>query len=402
MAGTARDLGIAALKQGDARGALGHLTEALQQNPADVQAQAYLGAAYGQLGMFPQAAECLAKAAVLAPHSAAIQFNYGTALEKCGNRIEAVAAYRQSLALDGNYDRARQALTRLGEEVQAPPAAPTAAAPAAAAPAAPAPTGLSEFALGPAPTDVTLAGGTLAQEPTLQGSAWAASAPPIYGAPAVASEATQEWTPAPGPQPLGDWTPAPPQGGGGLADYQSAPPRPPSSAAQYGPPPVDPTMVTVEAPERSLPRSWKLGHCYLAGMGIGTWWGLVGAIIFMLFATSMIPGSLFGRIMPTLLISTLMIVAVGALVYGAAGFFGGTCEDPETVCSWVGVGIGAVTSLLLIPLALIFPLMGVGGMIGAIIVSRLFGKGLGGKIAEMQTSIFLLSQGGSVSMVRGR
>lgn len=392
MAGTAKDQGVEALKQGDVRGALQHLTEALRQNPGDVQAQAYLGTAYGQLGMFSEAAECLGKATAMAPHSAPLQFNYGTALEKSGNRVDAVAAYRRSLTLDGSYDRARHALTRLGEDLSV----------SAAAPAAPAPAGLSEFALGPSPAGVTMAGGSLGQEPTLQGGDRAASAPTIYGAPAVASEATQAWTPAPGPQPLGDWTPAPPQGGGGLADYQSAPPRPPSNAAQYGAPSIDPVMATVEAPERSLPRSWKLGHCYLAGLGIGTWWGLMGATIFFLFAMSTVPGSQFGRLLPSLFIASLMIVAVGALMYGVVGLFGGMSEDPETVCSWMGVGIGALTSVFLIPLALTLLSIGAGGMIGTIVISRLFGKGLGGKIAEMQTSIFLLSQGGNVAMVRGR
>jgi hypothetical protein len=375
------------------------LTEAVRQNPSDVQSQAYLGTAYGQLGLFPQAAECLAKAAALAPHSAPLQFNLGTALEKSGNQTAAVAAYRQALALDGSYDRARQALTRLGEDAT-PQVAGAAPSPAPAPP--PAPSGLSEFALGPSPADVTMAGGALSHDPTIQGGTWAASAPTLYGAPAVASEATQEWTPAPGPQPLGDWTPAPPQGGGGLADYQSAPPRPPSNAGQYGPPPTDAVLATVEAPERALPRSWKLGHCYLAGLGIGTWWGIVGATIFLLFAMSVIPGSQFARYLPSILVAALMVVAVGALLYGTAGFLGGMSEDPETVCSWMGVAIGVLTSLFLVPLALDMLSIGGGGMIGTIIVSRLFGKGLGGKIAEMQTSIFLVSNGGSVAMVRGR
>lgn len=395
MAGTARDQGIEALKQGDARGALGHLTEALRQNPTDVQAQAYLGATYGQLGMFAQAAEWLAKAAASAPNSAALQFNLGTALEKSGKRVEAVAAYRQSLALDGSYERARQALTRLGESAAAP--MPAAAPPP---PAAPAHTGLSEFALGPAPADVTLAGGTLGQEPTLPGSAWAASAPTIYGAPAMASDATQEWTPAPGPQPLGDRTPAPPQGGGGLADYQSAPPRPPANVSQYGPPPTDALLATVEAPERALPRSWKLGHCYLAGLGIGTWWGVIGAVILVLMSLTVFTGSQFARFMPYVVVLSAMIVAVGPLMYGVAGFFGGMSDDPESTCRWIGVGIGLVSSLFLLPWALSF--FGVFGIIGTVIVSSLLGKGLGGKIAEMQASIFLVSHGGSVSMVRGR
>jgi len=395
MSAAARDLGIEALKKGDPRGAVAPLTEAIQLNPADVQAVAYLGTAYGQLGQFPEAAECLRKAAGLAPQSAALQFNYGMALEKCGNRADAVAAYRQSLVLDAGYQRAQQALTRLGEPAAAPVAAPT--------PVEPTLVGLADFALGPDPTEVTMTGDATAQEPTLQSGAWSsASAPTLYGAQPAHTDVTQQWTPAPGPQPLGDWTPAPTQGGGGLADYQSAPQRPPSAASQHAGPLGEPVIASVQAPERALPRSWKLGHCYLAGMGIGTWWGVVGATILLIFAMCVIPGSQFGRWLPSLSMAALMVVAAGALMYGIAGYFGGVSEDPETVCSWCGVGIGLVTSFFLIPLALDVLSMGGGGIIGTIIVSRLFGKGLGGKIAEMQTSIFLMSHGGSVAMVRGR
>jgi hypothetical protein len=390
MSDTARDTGIAALKNGDPRAAVQHLSEAIRANPGDPQAQAYLGAAYGQLGMFSHAAEALARAISLAPQSAALQFNYAVALEKSGKRSEAVAALRTSLVLDPNYDRARQALTRLGEAATAP--APQAEASNVTA------TGLGEFALGappPAPADVTIAGA--AYDQTLPASAWsAASAQTVYGAPAPEPEFQAQWTPAPGPQPMGDWTP-PPQPAGGLGSYQTAPTGPSLSANEGGT-----MMATVEAPERSLPRSWKLGHCYLAGLGIGTWWGIVGATIFVLFALTAITALQLGRMLPPVLMIALMIVAIGALLYGLAGWLGGMSEDPEMVCSWLGIGIGVLAALFIMPIALSMLTVGGGGMIGTIIVSRLFGKGLGGKIAEMNTSIFLVAGSGNVEMVRGR
>ena len=411
MMATAREAGIEALKNGDPKAALQHLAEAVKADANDAQAYAYLGTAYGQLNMFEQAAGCLAKAVSLAPQSAALRFNLGMALERAGKRAEAVESYRQSLAVDGNYDRARQALTRLGEgAAPTPAAAAPPPAPAAPAPAAPAPavSGLGDFAFGSsappaAPSDVTLAYAAPAQEPTIVNpTQWGTpSAPTLYGAPPAAEQPQNPWTPAPGPQPMGDWTP-PPSTGGGLADYQSAPVRPPSTANVYTPAAGAATMVTIEAPEQQMPRSWMLGHCYLSGMTLGAWWGGIGALVFILYALSIFPASQMGRMAGVLVVVPLIIVAVGMLIFGAVGWIGGQTEEPERTCGNLGIGVGLVTSLFLMPLALSILTVGAGGMFGTIIVSRLFGKSLGGRINEMQASVFVVASSSGVAMVRGR
>jgi hypothetical protein len=417
---TAREAGIEALKNGDPKAALQHLTEAVRADANDAQAYAYLGTAYGQLSMFDQAAACLTKAVSLAPQSAALRFNLGMALERAGKRAEAVESYRQSLAVDGSYERARQALTRLGESAPAaapaPAAAATAAAPATAAPAAPAPAtpaapaiaGLADFALGPsepaapaAYTDVTLTYAAPGQEPTIATSTpWGASAPTLYGAPAEAPP-QNPWTSAPGPQPMGDWTPAP-STGGGLADYQTAPQRPPSTANSYSPAAGAATMTTIEAPEQQMPRSWMLGHCYLSGMSLGVWWGVIGAVVFILNAMLNFTADQMGRMAGVVVVIPLMIVAVGALIYGAVGWIGGQTEEPERTCGNLGIGVGVVTALFLMPLAMSILMVGVGGMFGTIVVSRLFGKSLGGRINDMQASVFVVASSSGVAMVRGR
>ncbi|HTE17816.1 MAG TPA: tetratricopeptide repeat protein, partial [Armatimonadota bacterium] len=137
MSDTSRTAGVQALKSGDPKGAIQHLAQAVQQNPRDAHSYAYLGAAFGQLNMSDNAVECLTRAVALEPASAPLQFNLGTALERAGRGADAAAAYRKALAVDGAYERASQALARLGQ-----PGAPYAPSP----PSAPAANGgLSDF-----------------------------------------------------------------------------------------------------------------------------------------------------------------------------------------------------------------------------------------------------------------
>lgn len=444
MSTQARDAGIQALKSGDPKTALQHLAEAVRQNPSDAQAYAYLGTTYGQLNLPEQAAQCLERAVALAPQSAALQFNFGIALEKAGKRDEAVAAYRRSLTLDASYERARQALARLGQA--APAAASTPPAPAPTAPSAPtAPAaggGLSDFSLGtpatptapapspygtppsiygeptqvnaapspygtppsiyntpapnpygappPAPNPYGAPPPAPSQEPTLYGAAAQAGVPTVYGAPAG------------GLQPMGDWTPPEPQGGGGLADYQTAPRKPPATATSYTPEAGAAVMTTVEHPGSSLPKSWMVGHCYLSGMTIGAWWGLIGAIVIGLNAMLTTTSSQLGERIGPVFVACLMIIALGMLIYGVVGAIGGLTDDPEQTCHYLGVGVGFVTSLFLMPMLLAMLTIGAGAMIGTIIVSRLFGKALGGRINEMQSNVFVVASAGDVALVRGR
>lgn len=409
MSTQARDAGIQALKNGDPKGALQYLAEAVKQNPSDAQAYAYLGTAYGQLNLPVQAAQCLERAVALAPQSAALHFNYGMALERAGQGGEAVASYRRALAVDAGYERARQALARLGQSNPAdgappapsptvPPAYPAAAPPVYPAPGdvtqsapSPSPYGPAPSIYAPAPNPYGATPAAYSQEPTLHGGAAAQAAEPtVYGAPSG------------GLTPMGDWTPPEPQGGGGLADYQSAPRRPAPTTSTYTPEAGAAVMATVENPGSSLPRSWMLGHCYLSGMTLGAWWGVIGAFVVIMNALLHMTNTQFGQRAAPVFVGGLMVVAIGMLLYGVVGVIGGMTDDPEQTCHNLGVAVGIVTSLFLIPTLMAIMSVGAGAMVGTVIVSRLFGKALGGRINEMQANVFVVASAGDIALVRGR
>jgi hypothetical protein len=451
MSQAAREAGIQALRSGDAKTALQHLAEAVRQNPQDVQAYGYLGAAYGQLNMPERAVECLTRATALAPQSAALWFNLGVAQEKAGKRAEAVASLRQALKADPSYDRARQALSRLGEDAGAPAPPAGAPAPGTPAPAAPAPTGaptiVGDFVLpGASPSAPGPSGPPGAppayppSSPTLQPGQWsppAAGGPPGgapgYGAPGGTApgygvpppptpppppsagppggmrplgEGTPPAAPpAPGPggppggmQPLGDWAPPP----GAASPWQPAPGQP---AAGPGGPPAEsraagpePYVGTFDAAE-GISQKEFLGRCYLAGMGMGVWWGLLGAGATFIRSMSL-PGSEWGRLLPVILTVCLMTVALGALLYGLIGLLGGSTDDAETTCGNAGMALGLLTAVLAFFVGASFTIYGAAlGAFGGFWVSRALGKALGGNINEMRQTVFVVAGGGRVAMM---
>lgn len=455
MSDASRDAGVRALQGGDPKSALQHLAQAIQQNPQDAQAHAYMGAAYGQLNMPQQAVESLTHATQLAPLSAPIRFNLAVMLEKSGRRDEAVAAYRQVVVLDGNYERARQALTRLGETATvsgSAPAAPPAYPPPAAAPPPSAP-GLGDFAIGggpsygAAPPQASPYGAPPPQAspcgapppqaaspygvpppqaspygapPPMGGGAGPSSpggapppmappsmmAPPAAPAPPGGMQPLGDWNPPPsaappsggppgGMQPLGEWSPPP----GGLAAGQTAPPPPPSYAPSGG----GATIAVVDHPETMLSRSAQLGHCYLTGMGMGVWWGLLGAVFTFLRSMTTVMSSDLGRMMPLILTMCAMNIALGALLYGLIGLAGGATEDAETSCGNFGLALG-ILGALLGGIVVSDQLLMLGGptIIGSIWVSRKLGQSLGIKINEMQSSVFVVAGPGGVSAMSYR
>lgn len=416
MPNAALEAGLAALKVGDARAASEHLARAVQQDPQDAQAHAYLGAAYGQLQMAEQAIQHLTRATQLAPHSAAFHFNLGVILAGVGRCSEAAAALRQALAADPGYDRARQALERLGESAPAAPPSPASAPAAATAPAAPAAPpsgpGVGEFILpGSEPTAMPVAASAYAptivpsspQAPTIPDHAWPGGPLPPPGPPAP---------PVPGPpggrQPLGDWTPpapapelqmganwsAPPPEEGGLANWQAAPPRPTTQIEHTG---TGAVIARAEAPERSLSRQEKLGHCYLKGMGMGVWWGVIGAVILFMYSL-LNPASQLVKVLPVVFTACLMSVAFGTLIYGVIGMIGGSTDDAETTCGNLGIALGILTALVLMPTMLGFLTMGAPMLGGCIWVSRQMGKSLGISINEMNASFFVVGTARGVTI----
>jgi hypothetical protein len=418
MSTASRDAGVAALKAGDAAGAIQHLEQAVQENPQDGSAHGYLGAAYGQAQQFDKAAASLSEAVRLSPNSAALRFNLGTSLERAGKQTEAVDAYRKALELDGAYERARQALVRLGQS-----------APAGAAEAAPKPAGggmLGDFVLPgstpsqPAPSAAVAppppawnpapapGAATVSQPaPSVYGAA-----PPAYGAPppmpgngsATISQDATMFAPPSGLQPLGDWSP--PAQDGGLANYQTAPAPPPQNP--YGPPPQSPygspmdsgaVVARAENPGRQMPESEKMGHGYLAGIGMGAWWGLIGAAVIFIGAMCTIKASELGQWMPVTLVACLMMISLGCLMFGVIGLFGAKSDDAEVLCANLATVVGVITALFIMPVFLaILGFMGISSIVGTIFISRLMGKSLGGNINEMQASIFVVTHGGSVAV----
>jgi tetratricopeptide repeat protein len=498
MSETAKEAGVRALQNKDARTAVDHLTQATQEDPQDAQAFGYLGLAYGQLDQTAKAVEYLKHATRLAPQSAPLRYNLGMALEKAGKKAEAVAAYRQALAVNAGYDKARQALIRLGEtppepgaspgapaapEIKPPapaakPPAPSPAVPQAAAanpappvpsayppaphPAAPPPaaaTGLADFGLGApgaappapgaapspfqAPPPVPGAPGTPpGSTPTIQAHQWPGSpaapgaeglsaanpfapppppggpagpppppgwAPAVPGAPVAGPPPPAYGPPAPGygaptgMQPLGDWNPPPPEETGGLANYQAAP------SHHVAPPPshhvssAEPVVRTVEAPEMEMSPSEQRAKCYLAGMGMGVWWGLIGAFFVFVMPLLEHTTTSYMRYLPMFVAFALMYVALGALLYGIVGLTGVGSGDAETTCGNMGAGIGMTEGLIWFFLVPSYYL-GIIGILGCVWVSRQMGKSLGATINEWHSTLFVVSGHGglAVTPLRGR
>ena len=197
-------------------------------------------------------------------------------------------------------------------------------------------------------------------------------------------------------QPLGDWTPPPPQPGGG-----------------YGPPPGTTVhaqtmntrgaamVATAEAEGASMSRSGLMGHSCLIGMGLGVWWGLIGALVTFLMSMATMPASRLSHQLPIVLTMCVMWLALGTLLYGLVGIFCGTSDDPESLGNTLGIALGIVTVLFLTPMMLSFILYGgLPTFVGTIWASRMFGKSVGGRVAEFSSSTFIVAGAGGVALTR--
>lgn len=436
---SSRDEGIAALKAGDLVRAGQLLQKAVQENPQDAQAYAYLGTVYGQKGHFAAAVECFRTAANLTPQSAPIRFNLAAALEKAGQNAAALSAYRETLKLDPNHQRAAQALARLeppAPAVETPSAAAPARAPAPAA--APTPSALDEFAIGGS-TPAVIAPPAAPAAPAYPGSPPATASPygtppPVAGAPSPLTAPAPGYGPPvapPGPpmgppggmMPLGDWTPpptpAPPAGPVPLGDW-TPPPGAPAPAA--GPAPWEPAapsaayaggraiaagstpvLSSVANQEEGLSKSALTGNCYLSGMAMGVWWGLIGAIVAFLSAMVSIKSSEMGAMMPRIIVMCLMVIAGGVLAYGVIGAIGSSTDDPEKVCGIFGFILGLATAGAMMPMLLgSLGFYSVGGLFGTTWVSWRMAVALGSSIGEQRASAFVVAGPGSVAVTMRR
>jgi hypothetical protein len=124
-----REQGIQALRAGNIDPAVDLLARAVIADPQDAEAQAFLGVAYSQKGMYAQAKRALDSAIELQPGNAGFRFNLGVALEQAGDGAGAASAYREALQINPEHPQARARAQALAG--QAPTATPAARQPAA-------------------------------------------------------------------------------------------------------------------------------------------------------------------------------------------------------------------------------------------------------------------------------
>jgi hypothetical protein len=201
--------------------------------------------------------------------------------------------------------------------------------------------------------------------------------------------------------PLGDWTP--PEGAPAPWAQQAAP-----APSPYGPPPAPvhdggPILAGVANRDDGITPSAMKGNAYLAGMAMGLWWGLIGAIILFLTAATQITSGEFGSHLPKLLVICLMFLCFGVLAYGLIALWGVSTDNPEGICGGLGAGLGILTSIVVMKAALgAMGMFSIGGLFGTIWVSWKMGASLGANLAESMSSVFIVAAGGGVAVTRNR
>jgi tetratricopeptide (TPR) repeat protein len=71
-----------------------------------------------QVDRLAEAVPVFEQAIRLSPNQAPLRFNLGNTLARLGKRDEAIAAYRESLRIDPDFQPAREALARVGTASQ--------------------------------------------------------------------------------------------------------------------------------------------------------------------------------------------------------------------------------------------------------------------------------------------
>lgn len=121
-----RELGLAALREGDPAAAAVHLFEAARTAPDDVQVIGALGVALCEAGRVDEGVRVLRRALAIAPNEPGLRFNLARGLELLGQRAEAVASYRLVLDHAPGHAQSIEALTRLAAGAPPPGEAPPA------------------------------------------------------------------------------------------------------------------------------------------------------------------------------------------------------------------------------------------------------------------------------------
>ena len=180
---------VAALRAGRAQEAIDKLQPIAGTPDPRFDVLYTLGMAYAQAGQMDQAAGTLQRAVANQPRHAPALFNLAQVTARLGRMDEARALLERVLAADPTYEKARQALQRLG--AAAAPAAPAATGPPAApagpsapgTPPGPAPLGAAPTPFGPAADTTPLGPAPLGAAPTPFGPAASSAGPAPSGTP---------------------------------------------------------------------------------------------------------------------------------------------------------------------------------------------------------------------------
>lgn len=111
-ANTGLDETLELFRTGKLAECIGRLEHICRNEPTNVKARSYLGAAYGRLGNYKDAVREFLELTRLDPTNAAHCLNLGMAYEALGKVVLAEGAYRKALDIAPDYQKAKNAIFR--------------------------------------------------------------------------------------------------------------------------------------------------------------------------------------------------------------------------------------------------------------------------------------------------
>lgn len=110
--------GVEAFKSGDVDKAIEALEAATHEDPQNVKAFNYLGAAYAAKGRYNAAIGAFKMAEQIAPGVASVHYNIAQAYEASGILNEAEYEYERALKINPDYPKAQEALAKLKQRMR--------------------------------------------------------------------------------------------------------------------------------------------------------------------------------------------------------------------------------------------------------------------------------------------
>ncbi len=166
--------------------------------------------------------------------------------------------------------------------------------------------------------------------------------------------------------------------------------------------PEDAVVHTAFGEGRYASAGEKAGKCFGIGLGIGAWWGLIGAVLCFFSAMTVHKTSELSGQMPVTLLMCAGYLVVGCLLYGLVGLACAGSDDASGVCHGAGVAIGIALAMMnFLGMA---GNIGFGwiGMFGSIWVSRQFGIALGSRVNEYLASVLIVTGPAGPVVTRSR